>query len=155
MYFNLVFDRFQSNRPYPNLAPWVDITQGYSKLWATEPYVIPIRLLYYVDNHDYPTRYFLSSDNFPSNSWYPIAIAFYNFGIDYFSLIPTQVKKLLQDKKLKILFYYHEGDNPKRQLEDLDQKWQQCSTTSSTICVFSRSRDVLLESQQTTRSTTN
>ena len=95
MYFNLVFDRFQSNRPYPNLAPWVDITQGYSKLWATEPYVIPIRLLYYVDNHDYPTRYFLSSDNFPSNSWYPIAIAFYNFGIDYFSLIPTHAWRFL------------------------------------------------------------
>lgn len=122
MYFNLVFDRFQSNRPYPNLAPWVDITQGYSKLWAMEPYVIPTRLLYYVDNHDYPSRYFLTSDNFPINSWYPIAIAFYNFEIDYFALLSVEVKKLLQNKKLRILFYYHEGDNPKRQLEDLDQK---------------------------------
>jgi hypothetical protein len=49
-----------------------------------------------------------------------VGLSFFNFEIDYFSLIPRQVF----DQQIKILFYYHEGDNPysiKQRLDGLCQ----------------------------------
>ena len=125
MYFNFVYDKFQNQTPYPNLASEVDISNGYGNLWNQFPYTIPTRLLYYFQNHDYPARFFHIDNQLPSCSWYPIALGFYDFSIDYFALLNDQVKNLVREQKLRILFYYHEGDNPYRQLEDLNQKCTQ------------------------------
>jgi hypothetical protein len=41
-----------------------------------------------------------------------VGLGFFNFDIDYFSLMPDKVTTGIREKKLQILFYYHEGDNP-------------------------------------------
>jgi hypothetical protein len=39
-------------------------------------------------------------------------LAFFDFTVDYIELLPAQVLTDLTARKLKILFYYHEGDDP-------------------------------------------
>jgi hypothetical protein len=52
------------------------------------------------------------NSTWPAGSYYGIALQFFNFNIDYIDLLPSMVKENLQTKKLKLLFYYDEGDNP-------------------------------------------
>ncbi len=119
--FNFVFDRFVNGQPYPNLAPIIDISQGYNQLELEYPRIIPLRLLYFVKDHDYPHRIYDISQTFPANSFYPVGIAWFNFDLDYFGLMSAQVLELCRAKKLTILFYYHEGDDPNREKHRLDQ----------------------------------
>lgn len=105
MQFNFVYDCFQNGEHYPNLAG--------------QDCVIKCRLEYYFVDHNYPVQYFHIDEAFPTASFYPIGFSFYNFTYDYFALLPNRVKELVKQRRLQILFYYHEGDNPQRQLDDL------------------------------------
>jgi hypothetical protein len=51
---------------------------------------------------------------------YPIGLGFFDFGIDYFDLLPERVFNELGHGHIRILFYYHEGDNPERIKQRLD-----------------------------------
>ena len=53
-----------------------------------------------------------------------VALGFFDFSIDYIQLLPVRVRELCQDGKLRVLFYYHEGDNPSRQKLVLDRQCQ-------------------------------
>jgi len=121
MSFSFVFDRFVHGQPYPNLAPLIDIRQGYAQLDLEYPRIIPLRLMYFLDDHAYPYTTFRIDQDFPNHSFYPVGIAWFNFELDYFSLISERVLTLCRIKNLKILFYYHEGDDPLRQKQRLDQ----------------------------------
>jgi hypothetical protein len=57
--------------------------------------------------------------------YYPVGLGFFNFDVDYFGLMSTLVQDRLRKQTLIALFYYHEGDNPVRIKERLDQ-----------LCVF-------------------
>ena len=107
MEFNFVFDKTKDNTAVANLID--------------EPNIVPLRLLLYLRDHGVKINVF-SLEYFPKDSWYPIGISFYNFGIDYFNLLSKEVKEFIKQKKLKILFYYHEGDNPLVIKKDLDRK---------------------------------
>ena len=52
--FNFVFDREHLGRPYPNLAPMMDARNGYHGMGDTYPFIVPIRLIYYCHDHQYP-----------------------------------------------------------------------------------------------------
>ena len=119
---NLIFDQFIQHRPYPNLAKVMDIAQGHSDLWQTYPFAIPCRFLDYANNHDFPLQFYHTQDDLPPHSWYPVGIAFYNFAVDYFALLPSTVVQLIRNHKLRVLFYYHEGDDPARIQHDLAAK---------------------------------
>jgi hypothetical protein len=121
MSFNFVFDRFVDGHPYPNLAPLIDLSQGSGQLELEYPRIIPLRLLYFLNDHAYPYATFHIDQDFPNHSFYPVGIAWFNFELDYFGLMSNRVLTLCRDKKLKILFYYHEGDNPQREKDRLDQ----------------------------------
>lgn len=121
MTFNFVFDRFVQNCPYPNLAPLIDLSNGYQRLELEYPRIIPLRLLYYLNDHNFPYNVFSITEPFPNNSFYPVGIAWFDMTIDYFSLMPARVLELCRCTNLKILFYYHEGDNPFKQKEYLDR----------------------------------
>jgi hypothetical protein len=121
MSFNFVFERFVDGKPYPNLAPVIDMSQGYSRLELEYPRIIPLRLLYYCQDHSYPYRIFDCEQDFPSDSFFPVGIAWFNKELDYFSLLSDKVKNLCKNKKLRILFYYHEGDNPYQQKKILSE----------------------------------
>ena len=111
--FNFVTNRILKDKIYPALAIWE--AEPYTPAWRNFvkhwPNTTPIELLEHCRTHNYPHNISTSGPGF-----YAIGIGFFNFDIDYFQLIPNWVF----ENKNKILFYYHEGDNPYRIKERLD-----------------------------------
>ena len=118
---NLVFDRCILDRPYPNLAPVMDASNGYHGMGNTYPFIVPLRLLFYTQDHNYPVNIvYLGKTQLPENSYYPIGLGWFDFDLDYFGMLPSAVFDAVAGGQLKILFYYHEGDNPFRIKQRLD-----------------------------------
>ena len=111
--FNFVFDRCEQGHPIANLVNGAASDTVY-------PYITPLRLLYYIQDHDYPTQIFQIDQELPQDCFYPVGLGFFDFTIDYFSLISKQALDLCKQGRLKILFYYHEGDNPYKQKKRMD-----------------------------------
>lgn len=103
---------------YPNLAPTELRPEEFDVTW---PYSIPNRLQMYLDTERVPFGVW-TVKSAPQNSWYPVSIAWHDFECDYFSLLSDLVRTRLQRQEIKILFYYHEGDNPAR----IKQRFDQC-----------------------------
>lgn len=119
--FNLVFDRRNNSRPYPNLAPVMSNPhESYHGMGDDWPFISPCRLLYYCQDHDYPYRIIYTDESIPDNSWYPVGISFFHFQVDYFALMTNEVKDLLRRQIMRVLFYYHEGDSPLLEKQRLD-----------------------------------
>lgn len=119
--FNFVFDFEHLGRPYPNLAPMMDASNGYHGMGNTYPYIIPCRLLYFCQDHGYPMTVTYVDQPIPNNAYYPVGIGWFDFTQDYFAQMSKQVHTLLREKKLRVLFYYHEGDNPQHEKTRLDE----------------------------------
>jgi hypothetical protein len=123
--FNFVFDRRWDTRPYPNLAPMMNNAQeSFHSMGDTWPFIAPCRLLLYCQDHDYPYNISYVDETIPANAWYPVGLAFFHFETDYFAMISDRVKELLKAGKLRVLFYYHEGDNPCHEKIRLDSLCQ-------------------------------
>lgn len=123
--FNFVFDREHLGRPYPNLADDMDARNGYHGMGDSYPWIGPCRLLYYCQDHDYPYTVHYINHTWPDNSFYPVGISFFDYSVDYFAMMSDQVKQHLKNRALKVLFYYHEGDNPFYEKTRLDQLCQE------------------------------
>jgi len=112
--FNFVTDNIVKNKIYPALAQWQ--AQPYTKEWRDFvrhwPNTVPIELLEHCRAHNYPHNISTTGLGF-----YAIGLGFFNFDVDYFDLIPHWVL----ENNNKILFYYHEGDNPYRIKQRLDE----------------------------------
>jgi hypothetical protein len=119
--FNFVVDRVVHDKIYPHLAAWS--AEPYTPEWRQFsnkwPYTTPLRIQEYCKLHEVPINTY-SVEDFPDGCFYPIAIGFFDFEIDYFSLFPPAVRAAVASNRLKILFFYHEGDNPRRIKERLD-----------------------------------
>jgi hypothetical protein len=114
--FKFVFDRRNDSRPYPNLAPWADDPHSsYGGLGDSYPYIAPCRLLLYAHDHDYPVSISYMDEPIPDNAYYPVGIAWFDFSLDYFGLMSPEVRTYLRTGQLRVLFYYHEGDNPEHE----------------------------------------
>lgn len=118
---NLVYDRPGAAGPYPNLAPWVETKTGYSEIGNEYPFICPIRLFYYARDHGFPVNISYINEPLPDNAFYPVGISWFDFSLDFFALMSDQVKSLLRNGNLRVLFYYHEGDNPHSEKVRLDQ----------------------------------
>lgn len=106
---------------YPNLATHraVPYSPGWRQFDHHWPHTIPLRFLHYLYQYKIP-YYVHPMSTAPKGSIYPIGIGWFDFGCDYFSLIPaTTIKKIVR-RDIHVLFYYHEGDNPKRIIDRLD-----------------------------------
>jgi hypothetical protein len=103
---------------YPNLARLNLTPEEFDVTW---PYTIPNRLQMYLESAGIKFNVWTVTSS-PINSWYPVSLAWHDFGCDYFSLLSDVVKTRLRQKEIKILFYYHEGDNPKR----IQQRFNDC-----------------------------
>ena len=124
---NLVADQVLKGRIYPALAqhqarPYTQAWREFGQHW---PYTIPLRLQEYCNQHGVDINIYNINDELPDCTYYPVGLGFFNFSIDYFSLLPDTVKQALLDQRLRILFYYHEGDNPQRIKQRLDSLAQQ------------------------------
>ena len=134
--FNFVVDRVVHDKIYPHLATWS--AEPYTPEWrqfgSKWPYTTPLRIQEYCKLHEVPINTYCVED-FPPGCFYPVAIGFFDFTIDYFNLLPSAVHAAVAGNKLKILFFYHEGDNPYRIKERLDAL-ALAHTLDSTCYVF-------------------
>lgn len=122
---NLVYDRCVVGRPYPNLAPLIDCTNGYNDLGDQYPYIAPVRLYYYAKDHGLEFSVHYIGNPLPEPAFYPVGISWFDFTLDFFALMSDHVLDLLRNQRLRVLFYYHEGDNPVPQKHRLDQLCRQ------------------------------
>ena len=122
---NFVADRVVRNKAYPALARWQ--AQPYTAEWRQFvqhwPNTVPAELYEHFNTHG--IKYKLSDFNNPvSGAYYTVGIGFFNFDVDYFALMSEQVRRQLRREELVVLFYYHEGDNPFRIRDRLDELCQ-------------------------------
>lgn len=137
--WRFVTDRVVRDKPYPNLAQ--HRAEPYTAQWREfgqhYPYVVPFELINHCRAHTYPfelktTSEYLASAN-TALHWYPVQFGWFDYSIDYILLLPPEVRCLLQDntRNLRLLFYYHEGDNPLRIKERLDHLCEQAGLSAS------------------------
>jgi hypothetical protein len=113
---NFCYDRLaMPNIGYPNLARWQaePFTAEWRQFDAHWPRTVPLRLTMYLDSAQIPYGTYTVADA-PVGSWYPIALSWFDFTCDYFELLSSEVAMRIIKKEIKLLFYYHEGDNPAR-----------------------------------------
>ena len=110
------------NIGYPNLARWTanPFTAAWRQFDAHWPRTVPLRLTMYLDAAHIPYGVYAVADA-PAGSWYPVAFSWFDFDCNYFAMLSDDVRARLRKKEIKILFYYHEGDNPERIDEHLNQ----------------------------------
>lgn len=113
MTLNLIADQVINGKIYPSLAQNDDFDRHY-------PYTIPLRLQEYCTEHNVSLNIYNIENQFPTKTFYPIGIGFFDFSIDYIDLLPSRVYQRLQVGDCKLLFYYHEGDNPVKIKQRLD-----------------------------------
>jgi len=123
MELNLLADSVVKGRIYPALAQHEarPYTQAWREFGLHFPYTIPLRLQEYCSHHEVKINIHQMRKGLPNNTFYPIGLSFFNFGIDYFTLLPAEVFTAVYQGKIRVLFYYHEGDNPVRIKQRLDK----------------------------------
>jgi len=123
MSLNLIADQVIRGRIYPALARHqaVPYTQGWREFGQYWPNTIPLRLQEYCEHHGVKLNIYNIQDQLPSNTFYPVGLGFFNFSIDYFELMSGKVRQALREQRVRVLFYYHEGDNPVRIKDRLDE----------------------------------
>jgi hypothetical protein len=123
MTLNLVAERTVKGRIYPALAQWEarPYTQAWREFGSHYPYTVPFRPQEYCEHHGVKINIYQANDNLPLNCYYPIGLGFFDFDIDYFGLISAALCERIRLRDLRVLFYYHEGDNPERIKHRLDQ----------------------------------
>jgi len=120
---NFCFDSLgQYEIGYPNLA---EPNLGPEDFDTTWPFTIPNRLQMYLETERIPFGVW-TIDAAPKYSWYIVSLGWHNFDCDYFSLLSDTVRDRLRKHEIKILFYYHEGDNPAR----IKTRFDQCCSTN-------------------------
>jgi hypothetical protein len=135
--FNFVVDSTIKGRIYPALAihqgrPYTQSWREFGQHW---PYTTPLRLEEYCREHGVTINNYAIDTDYPNNSYYPICLGFFDFNINYFELLPPAVKSAVESGRLKVLFMYHEGDNPRRIKARLDSlrgsSWYQFVSANS------------------------
>lgn len=132
--FNFAASELVAGRPRPNLAlhraePYTPEWREYSRHW---PWTVPCELHEHCRIHGFPHR-FTELNNASNTSYYTVGIGWFDYTVDYFALVPREVVA----RKIPILFYYHEGDNPyniKRRLDSLNKQYGAvyCFTSGNT-----------------------
>jgi hypothetical protein len=123
MTLNLIADKIIKGKIYPAFAkhegrPYTQSWREFEQHW---PYTVPLRLQEYCDHHAVKLNLLDLTSAWPADAMYPIGLGFFDFGIDYFELLPDRVRAELFWNHVRVLFYYHEGDNPFRIKERLDE----------------------------------
>lgn len=126
MSFRFAVDSIVKQRAYPALASWQ--ARPYTMAWRQFgnhwPFTTPLRVEEYCRQHSISINLNLVDDDF-DHAWYPVCLGFFDFDIDYVALLPEKVKSLIKQGRLRVLFMYHEGDNPSRIKSRLDQLFDQ------------------------------
>ena len=116
MTLNLIADQIVNGKIHPALTQTQsrDFDQHY-------PYTVPLRLQEYCVNHGVELNIIDIGSEWPTDTFYPVGLGFFDFKIDYFELMPERIRTGLFFDNVRVLFYYHEGDNPWYIKNRLDQ----------------------------------
>ena len=126
------FDHYIDGRPCPNLArhqakPFTPEWRKFSQHW---PYSEPPSLIEYFNDEGIDWRS-------QGTRCYLVAVSFFDFSIDWFSIIPTHRINELQRGELKLVFFYSEGDNPQRMRDHLLAQCQKNNVDQSSLWLIS------------------
>jgi len=106
-------ERIIEEEAYPNLAK--SGIKPFTKKWQTfstiAPFSEPVMFIKHLKRYNIGIE-IVSLHEADNNTFYPIALSFFDFDIDWFSLMSNELINKLKEKNIKILFYYSEGDNP-------------------------------------------
>lgn len=120
--FNFVADRVINGKAYPALAQWS--AEPYTARWREFvqhwPNTVPCELHEHCATHGFPYSVQSTAQPYTWHDFYTVGIGFFNFDVDYFGLLNADILKELQQLNLRVLFYYHEGDNPYHIKQRLD-----------------------------------
>lgn len=118
---NFVVDSKIQDKGYPALARWQaqPYTQGWRQFGQHWPWTVPVELHEHCHTHHWPFELYTPED-YPDASYYTIGLGFFDFNIDYLALVPETITQALIARRLRLLFYYHEGDDPKKIQTRLD-----------------------------------
>ena len=94
------------------------------------------RILYYLHQCRIPKQ-IVETQHAPPGAWYPIQIGFFNFFIDYLALISFEAYDRIKNKRMLLIFSYHEGDNPQLIRNRLEELCKQHSIDSSLVWLIS------------------
>lgn len=97
---------------FQNLYPLYNQTSGPC---LTEPWLVPSWLDHY--SIDYNT---VDLDHATEESWYPVAVNFWDFRYDYLMALGHRVLEKLNKSSMRLLFYYRESDDPSLILGHID-----------------------------------
>ena len=78
------------------------------------------RILYYLHQCRIPMQIRATSDA-PAGAWYPVVLGWFDFSADYISMISSDAYARVQQKQMRLIFTYHEGDNPVRMRDRINQ----------------------------------
>jgi hypothetical protein len=109
------FDRFVGNDPVPNLIrEAISVNELKSRNFDLQwPRIVLPRILLYLTQANIKYEC-CDSKMAPAGSFYPVNFGWFDFDLDYFELLPDSTKQRVRNQELKIIFFYHEGDNPSR-----------------------------------------
>ncbi len=115
---NFVCDSIIKGRAYPALAQHQarPYTAGWREFGRHWPYTVPAELFGHMDDHGIEYQVQTVGSGF-----YVIGLGFFDFDVDYFSLIASDMAQRIRSGQVTVLFYYHEGDNPQRIKDRLDR----------------------------------
>lgn len=83
-------------------------------------------LVNHCEFNQYPYRLHSELD-YPPGSFYLVGVDFFNFSIDWFAELGSGILADLRQGRIRVLFYYHEGDSPatiKQRLDQLCQRYE-------------------------------
>ena len=126
MAFDFVVDSKIKNRAYPALAQWQarPYTQAWREFGSHWPWTTPLRIEEYCHQHSVDLNLYTPQE-YPKGCFYPICLGFFDFSIDYIGLLPNWCREHTRQDRLRLLFMYHEGDNPVRIRQRLNHLCQQ------------------------------
>lgn len=126
------FDRWVDERPYPNLARWQALPRTpewrqFSQHW---PFSEPPMLIEYLTDEGITGP----ATDIPR---YLVALSWFDFSIDWPQLLPDGRLQALRDKRLIMVFYYSEGDNPVRIWSHLQRQFHKVGVAADQLRLVS------------------
>jgi len=116
-------DSIAKGELYPNLSkkgikPFTDKWHQFSKI---SPYSEPVMFIKHLEHHEINFE-IVKLERADKHTFYPIALSFFDFDINWFSLMSSKLISKVKKNDIKILFYYSEGDNPHKINEHLSKQ---------------------------------
>jgi hypothetical protein len=78
------------------------------------------RIVYYLYQCSIPQQ-IVETEHAPEGAWYPVVIGWFDFSVDYIATISPKAHTRIQQRQIRLVFTYHEGDNPARMRQRINQ----------------------------------